>query len=108
MTATEAAVRCRMPAWSAPGEGPRDPRAMYPLGIDAATQTLERYLFDGITSQTPHVSYYAFYAWALTRYRQWVLQTRGESTDAAEFRRGEKRFVARLEAMLRAATLVRD
>ncbi len=93
------------PEWTLALDRENPPRAMYPLGIDPATQELERQLFAGITSQTPHVVYYAFYAWALTRFRE---RHQGARMARGTFRRAEKRWLARLETVLRAATLDRN
>lgn len=105
----DAADEWLTPSWTLAVHATRPPRAMYPLGIDSATQALERRLFAGITSQTPHVVYYAFYAWALTRVRERLWDVpRTRPLTKPEFRKVERRWLARLETVLRAATLERD
>ncbi|WP_439642554.1 hypothetical protein [Gemmatimonas sp.] len=105
---TEHDARPRLlPSWTAATESGSTARAMYPLGIDPTTQSFEERLFSGITSQTPHVRYYAFYAWALTRFRQRLVDL-GEAQYTEEFRRAERRWVARLEVALRVASIQAD
>ena len=90
-----------LPDWTAFTSDETDHRGLDPLGLAAVgSNIVQRRLLPGITNTTRHIRYYSFFCWAF-----WTFWQKGKR---AGWLSEQRKWFARLESVLRAASLWGD
>ena len=79
-------------------------RGLWPLGLEPVGFSFARQLLPGLTNVTTDIRYYSFFCWAF-----WTFEKHLHAQGTTEFNPADqKRWLARLENLFRAATLYSD
>ena len=79
-------------------------RGLWPLGLEPVGFSFARQLLPGLTNVTTDIRYYSFFSWAFWTFEQHLRDRGTTEFDPAD----QKRWLARLENLFRAATLYSD
>lgn len=91
----------KLPDWTAFTKDETDHRGLDPLGLAAiGSGIVQRRLLPGITNTTEHIRYYSFFCWVF-----WTFWQKGRRAGRLS---EQRKWRARLENVLRAATLCRE
>ena len=89
------------PDWTERVTGLSSHRGLWPLGLEPVGFSFARQLLPGLTNVTTNIRYYSFFCWAF-----WTFEKHLRDRGTAEFHPADqKRWLARLENVFRAATL---
>ena len=89
------------PDWTERVTGLSNHRGLWPLGLEPVGFSFARQLLPGLTNVTTDVRYYSFFCWAF-----WTFEKHLRDRGTTEFNPADqKRWLARLENLFRAATL---
>ena len=89
------------PDWTERAKGLSSHRGLWPLGLEPVGFAFVRQLLPGLTNATTDIRYYSFFCWAF-----WTFEKHLRDQGASEFNpAAQKRWLARLENLFRAATL---